>query len=61
MAREGKIPAVKIEPGENNRIIIKELLGHKSLKTTKIYTYVGRKKLFIIKKSFDNLLKEDKI
>jgi len=52
---------VKIEPGENNRIIIKELLGHKSLKTTKIYTYVGRKKLFIIKKSFDNLLKEDKI
>ena len=52
---------MKIEPGENSRIIIKELLGHKSSKTTKIYTYVREKKLFIIKKSFDNLLKEDKI
>jgi len=41
-----KIPAVKIKPGENSRIIIKKLLGHKSSKTTEIYTYISTKKSF---------------
>ncbi|MDF2952934.1 MAG: hypothetical protein OD816_000179 [Thermodesulfobacterium sp.] len=53
MAREGKIPSVKIEPGENSRIIIKELLGHKSSKTTKIYTYISTKNLSTIKNPLD--------
>jgi len=46
MAREEKNPCCEIEPGENNRIIIKELLGHKSSKTTEIYTYISTKKSF---------------
>ena len=60
MARE-KIPAVKIKPGENSRIIIKKLLGYKSSKTTKIYTYISTKNLSAIKNSLDSPLKEDKI
>ena len=46
MAREGKIPAVKIEPEENNRIIIKKLLGHKSSKITEILYLYKHKKSF---------------
>ena len=77
MAREGKIPSVKIEFGKNNKIIIKipynqdvsvhslrhsfamhflksginlryiqEFSGHKSSKTTEIYTYISTKKSF---------------
>ena len=55
MVREGKIPAVKIEPGENSRIIIKKLLGHKSSKTIEIYTYISTKNLSAIKNRVDNL------
>jgi len=61
MARKKKIPAVKIEPGENSRIIIKKLLGHKSSKTTEIYTYISTKNLSAIKNPLDNLLREDEI
>ena len=77
IAREGKIPTVKIEFGENNKIIIKipynqdvsvhslrhsfathflksginlryiqEFPGHKSSKTTEIYTHLSTKKSF---------------
>jgi len=46
MAREGKIPFVKIEFGKNSRIIIKELLGHKSLKITEILYLYKHKKSF---------------
>ena len=74
IAREGKIPAVKIEFGENHKIIIRilqnkskdnfaihllesgidlryiqELLGHKSSKTTEIYTHVSKTILASIK------------
>jgi len=55
MAREGKIPTVKIEFGENNRIIIKKLLGHKSSKITEIYTYISTKNFSAIKNPLDNL------
>ena len=38
-AREGKIPGVKIGIGEE------EISGHKSSKTTEIYTHVSRENL----------------
>jgi len=50
---------VKIEPGENSRIIIKKLLGHKSSKTTEIYTYISTKNLSAIKNLLDSPLRED--
>jgi len=41
---------------------IQELLGHKSSKTTEIYTYVSNKDLGRIKSPLDNLvLKETKL
>jgi len=106
MARDGKIPAVKIELGRNNKIIIRipynqdlidkvksipkrkwnpkgkywevaydeclipilengidlryiqELLGHKSSKTTEIYTHVSTKNIGAIKSPLDSLLAE---
>jgi len=52
---------VKIEFGKNSRIIIKELLGHKSLKTTEIYTYISTKNLSAIKNLLDNLLRRGEV
>jgi len=52
---------VKIKPGENSRIIIKKLLGYKSSKTTKIYTYISTKNLSAIKNSLDNLLRRGEV
>jgi len=72
IAREGKIPAVKIEIGKNDKIIIhilhnqelmrynQELLGYKSSKATEIYNHVNRRNLSVIKDSLDNLLKGGK-
>jgi len=53
-ARERKIPGVKIGIGEE------EILGHKSSKTTEIYTHVSRKNLGKIDSPIDtiNLNKE---
>ena len=39
MAGEGKIPAERMEIGEE------EVLGHKGSKTTEIYTHISRKNL----------------
>ncbi len=58
MAREGKISAVKIEQRRNNNII-QEFLGHKSSKTTEIYTHVNTKNLSTVKSPLDDILKED--
>jgi len=51
-AKEGKIPGVKIGIGEE------EISGHKSSKTTEIYTYVSRASLTKIKNPLDSIFKE---
>ena len=70
--REGRIPAVKIEIGKNDKIIIcifhnqelmrynQELLGYKSSKITEIYNHVNTRNLSAIKDSLDNPLKGGK-
>ena len=61
MARESKIPTVKIKQGNNKKVIIRllynqELFGHNVSKITENYTHVSTKKLSAIKNPFDNLL-----
>jgi len=52
MARGGKIPAVKIEPGKNHKTIIRVPLHRK---TTEIYTHVSTKNLGKIVSPIDTL------
>jgi len=71
MAREGKIPAVKIEIGKNDKIIIRilhnqelirynqELLGYKSSKTTEICTHVSKTNMTGIKSPLDTILDKE--
>ncbi len=71
-AQAGKIFAVKAESGRNNRVIIQlpleagtdvryiqELSGHKSSKTTEIYTYVSKASLTKIKNPLDNIMEKE--
>ena len=69
IAREGKIPVVKIEIGKNDKIIIRilhnqelmrynqELLGYKSSKTAEIYTHVRKTNMSGIKSPLDTIFK----
>ena len=63
MEKGGKIPAVKTEQGIFPILgsgvdlrYIQEILGHKSSKTTEIYTYVSTKNLSAIKNPLDSIL-----
>ncbi len=71
-AQAGKIFAVKAELGRNNRVIIQisleagtdvryiqELSGHKSSKTTEIYTYGSKTSLTKIKNPLDNIMEKE--
>ena len=54
MAREGKIPPVKIEQRNNKKVIIRvpynqKLFGHNVSKTTEIYTHVSKASIASIK------------
>ena len=62
---------MRIEFEKNNKIIVRipytqkliryiqELLGHKSSKTTEIYTHLSTKNLSAIKNPLGNILKEN--
>ena len=56
--KAGKIPGVKIGPESRADLrYIQEILGHKSSKTTEIYTHVSKASLTSIKNPLDLIFK----
>ena len=72
MAKEEKISVVRIELGHSFtkyllerrivRMYIQELLGHKSSKTTEIYSHISKENLLAkIESPLDKIMKEEEI
>ena len=60
MAREGKIPAVKIGLGKNNKVIIRDLYNQQLIKKISGIKMVSNKDLRQIRSPLDRLFEKNK-